>query len=132
MNKDNMSRKFNILLMRVKYRLDDYDSGKNIGKNFLKYFPNSEFETDVLITLGDIFFAEGFYQSAYRTYIRSYRENTESQYENNIVNRIFMSLQYGVGHQTIDELLTFEEVKDVLQILNLSKAQLFLFNNKKI
>ncbi len=111
-----------LLSMRVKYRLDDYGSSKEIGQSLLHDHPNSEYCTDVLITMGDIFIAEGLYNAAFRTYLKSYKKNDNKQYKKNIVKRIFLTLQMGISPSIPEELLSIEIDKDLIQILLLAKV----------
>ena len=111
-----------LLSMRVKYRLNDYRSSKEIGKSLLQDHPSGEYSTDVLITLGDIFIAEGLYNAAFRTYLKSYKKNDNKQYKKNIVRRIFLSLQMGISPSIPEELLSIEIDPDLIQILLLAKV----------
>ena len=111
-----------LLSMRVKYRLNDYRSSKEIGKSLLLDYTNSKYSTDVLITLGDVFIAEGLYNAAFRTYIKSFKKNDNESYKKNIVKRIFLSLQMGISPSIPEELLSIEIEQDLIQILLLAKV----------
>ena len=119
---DYFKDEITLLSMRVKYRLNDYRSSKEIGKSLLHNNPSSEYCTDVLITMGDIFIAEGLHNAAFRTYFKSYKENDNKQYKKNIVKRIFLSLQMGISPSIPEELLSFEIEPDLIQMLLLAKV----------
>jgi outer membrane protein assembly factor BamD (BamD/ComL family) len=57
--KDYFNEEITLLSMRVKYRLNDYQMSKDLGKLFLRDYPDSKYKTDVLVTFGDIFIADG-------------------------------------------------------------------------
>lgn len=120
--KDYFNEAIALLTMRVKYRLNDYRLSKEIGNSLLYDHPNSEYCTDVLITLGDIFIAEGLYNAAFRTYLKSYKDNDNKQYKKNIVKRIFLSLQMGISPSIPEELLSIEIDPDLILILLLAKV----------
>ena len=121
--KEYFEQEISLLSMRVKYRLNHFQSSKEIGKSLLVDHPNSEYSSDVLLTLGDIFIAEGLYNAAFRTYIKSYKNNSNKNYKKNIVKRIFLSLQMGISPSIPEELLSIEIDKDLIQILLLAKVQ---------
>ncbi len=120
--KEYFSEEIALLSMRVKYRLNDYQMGKEIGKSLLRNHPSSEYSTDVLITMGDIFIAEGLYNAAFRTYIKSFKNNNTESYKKNIVKRIYLSLQMGISPSIPEELLSIEIEQDLIQILLLAKV----------
>ncbi len=120
--KDYFKEDIALLAMRVKYRLNDYRSSKEIGQSLLHNYPNGEYCADILITMGDIFIAEGLYNAAFRTYLKSYKKNDNKQYKKNIVKRIFLSLQLGISPSIPEELLSIEIDKDLIQILLLAKV----------
>ena len=120
--KDYFAEEIALLSMRVKYRLNDYRSSKEIGKSLLLNHPNSEYKTDVLITFGDIFIAEGLYDAAFRTYVKSFKKNDNESYKQNIVKRIYLSLQMGISPSIPEELLAIEIEQDLIQILLLAKV----------
>ena len=130
--KEYFEQEISLLSMRVKYRLDDLQSSKEIGKILLVDHPNGEYSTDVLLTLGDIFIAEGLYDAAFRTYIKSYKNNDNKNYKKNIVKRIFLSLQMGISPSIPEELLSIEIDKDLIQILLLAKVQTELQNGHSL
>ena len=121
--KEYFEQEISLLSMRVKYRLNHFQSSKEIGKSLLVDYPNSEYSSDVLLTLGDIFIAEGLYNAAFRTYVKSYKNNGNKNYKKNIVKRIFLSLQMGISPSIPEELLSIEIDKDLIQILLLAKVQ---------
>ncbi len=120
--KDYFKEEIALLTMRVKYRLNDYRSSKEIGQSLLHNYPNGKYCADILITMGDIFIAKGLYNAAFRTYLKSYKKNDNKQYKKNIVKRIFLSLQMGISPSIPEELLSIEIDKDLIQILLLAKV----------
>ncbi|MBU0528444.1 ABC transporter substrate-binding protein, partial [bacterium] len=120
--KEYFSEEITLLTMKIKYRLNDYRMSKEIGKSLLRDYPNSEYKTDVWITFGDIFIAEGLYDAAFRTYVKSFKENVNVNYQKNIVKRIFIALQLGISSNIPEELLSIEVDQDLIQVLLLAKA----------
>jgi len=120
--KEYFAEEIALLSMRVKYRLNDFISSKEIGKSLLLDHPNSEYETDALITFGDIFIAEGLYDAAFRTYIKSFKNNNYESFKKNIVKRIYLSLQMGISPSIPEELLAIEIEQNLIQILLLAKV----------
>jgi len=111
-----------LLSMRVKYRLNNYSVSNEIGKILLRNSPNSEYKIDVLITFGDIFIAKGLYDAAFRAYIKSFRENSDENYQEKITRRILLTIQFGISHNIPSELLSTEINPRLIQILLLSKV----------
>jgi len=120
--KKYFSEEIILLSMRVKYRQNDYSLSKEIGKSLLRNYPNSKYKIDVLITFGDIFVAQGMYDAAFRAYIKSYKENNDDNYIENITKRILLTMQFGVSQNIPDELLSTEIEPQLIQILLLAKA----------
>jgi tetratricopeptide (TPR) repeat protein len=120
--KKYFSEEIILLSMRVKYRLNDYSASKEIGKSLLRNYPNSKYTIDVLITFGDIFITQGMYDAAFRAYIKSYKENDDNNYIENITKRILLTIQFGVSQNIPDELLSAEINPQLIQILLLAKA----------
>jgi len=121
-----------LLLMKTEYRLSNYVDSKNIGKTFLRNSYNSEYEIDILMTFGDIFVAESKYNSAFRTYIDAYKLSNDRSYQNKIVKRILLILQFGISDEIIQELSIFENNNDILQILQLAKTHNFIKGGKQV
>lgn len=120
--KDYFGEEITLLSMRVKYHLSDYQMSKDLGKSLLRDYPDSKYKTDVLVTFGDIFIAEGLYDAAFRTYLNSFKENEDDHYQKNIVKRIFISLQFGISPNITEELISMETDRDLIQILLLAKV----------
>ena len=120
--KEYFGEEIALLSMRVKYRLNDYFSSKEIGRSLLREYPNSEYIPNILIVFGDIFIADGFYDAAFRTYLKAFKANGDKHYQINIVKRIFLSLQFGISPNVIEELLSIEIGQDLIQILLLAKV----------
>ncbi len=120
--KDYFSEDIALLSMRVKYYLNNYQISKEIGKSLLHDHPNSVYKTDVLITFGDIFIAEGMYAAAFRTYIKAFKIIYDKYDKKNIVKRIFLSLQFGISPNIPEELLSIETDLELIQILLLCQA----------
>ncbi len=120
--KKYFSEEIILLSMRVKYRLNDYSASKELGKSLLRNYPNSKYTIDVLITFGDIFISQGMYDAAFRAYIKSYKENDDKNYIENITKRILLTIQFGVSQNIPDELLSSEIDPQLIQILLLAKA----------
>jgi ABC-type branched-subunit amino acid transport system substrate-binding protein len=120
--KDYFSEDIALLSMRVKYYLNNYQISKEIGKSLLHDHPNSVYKTDVLITFGDIFIAEGMYDAAFRTYIKAFKIIYDKYDKKNIVKRIFLSLQFGISPNIPEELLSIETDLELIQILLLCQA----------
>jgi len=121
-DKKYFSEEIILLSMRVKYRLNDYSASKDIGKSLLRDYPNSKYTIDVLISFGDIFIAQGMYDAGFRAYIKSYQENNDKNYIENITKRILLTMQFGVSQNIPDELLSTEIDPQLIQILLLAKA----------
>lgn len=120
--KDYFSEEITLLSMRVKYRLDDYQMSKEIGRSLLRDHPDSEYKTDVLIIFGDIFITEGLYDAAFRTYLKAFKINDDRHYQKKVEKRIFLSLQFGIFPNMIEELLSIEIDQDIIQVLLLADA----------
>ncbi len=116
------SEEIALLSMRVKYRLNDYLASKEIGRSLLREYPNSEYIPNILVVFGDIFIADGFYDAAFRTYLKAFKVNNDKKYQTNIIKRIFLSLQYGISSNIPEELLSIEFDQDLIQILLLAKV----------
>ncbi len=128
--KDYFSEDIALLSMRVKYYLNNYQMSKEIGKSLLHDHPNSVYKTDVLITFGDIFIAEGMYDAAFRTYIKAFKIIYDKYDKKNIVKRIFLSLQFGISSNIPEELLSIETDQELIQILLLCQAHAELQTGK--
>ncbi len=120
--KEYFSEEITLLSMRLKYRLNDYQTSKEIGKLLLRDYPDSKYKTDVLVTFGDIFIAEGLHEAAFRIYLKAFKTNKTEFYQKKIVNRIFLSLEFGISPDIPDELLSIEIDQNLILILLLAKV----------
>lgn len=116
-----------LLQMRTEYRLNNYSESKIIGKSFIQEYPNSDYLIDIIMTFGDIFVVENNYEAAFRTYVKSLKINADEVYFNKILKRLFLTLQFGISNNTIDEILTFESDDKINQFLLLAKAHNFIY-----
>ncbi|MEE8341773.1 MAG: ABC transporter substrate-binding protein, partial [Candidatus Neomarinimicrobiota bacterium] len=120
--KEYFSEEITLLSMRLKYRLNDYQTSKEIGKLLLRDYPDSKYKTDVIVTFGDIFIAEGLNEAAFRIYLKAFKTNKTEFYQKKIVNRIFLSLEFGISPDIPDELLSIEIDQNLILILLLAKV----------
>lgn len=130
--KSYFSEELAFLSMRIKYRLNDYFTCREIGKQLLIEYPNSVYVPNILIVFGDIFIAEGLYEAAFRTYLKAFGINEDRHYQTNIVKRIFLSLQFGISPNIPEELLSIEIDQDLIQILLLAKVHTELFAGQQL
>jgi len=115
-----------LLLMKTEYRLYDFEESSQIGKNFLKKYPNSNYTADIYMVFGDLFSTDNKHDSAFRTYLKSLRISTNKKLNDKLYKRVFKTLQFGISFLTIEELLSTEVNNNVVQLLLLSKAHIEL------
>jgi hypothetical protein len=120
--KEYFSEEITLLSMRLKYRLNDYQISKEIGKSLLRDYPDSKYKTDVLVTFGDIFIAEGLHEAAFRIYLKAFKTNKTEFYQKKILKRIFLSLEFGISPNIPEELLSIEINQNLILILLLAKV----------
>ena len=117
-----------LLRMKAEYRLHNYIEVRNVGRAYLNKYPVGKYTNDVLTIFGDVYLSEGNYESAYRTFIKALRGNVEKKNVEQLENRIFTTLQYGINKNVLNELLLIESNTNIINILWMSKAHIDLTN----
>jgi len=115
-----------LLNMRIKYRLNDYHMSKEIGMSLLLEQPTVKLKNEILMTFGDIFNAEGSYDVAFRTFLNIFKNNNVELNQKKIIDKIFITLQFGISPNIPDELLSTEIDPTLIQILLLAKTHIEL------
>lgn len=119
-----------LLLMKTEYRLYNFEECSEIGKEFLKSYPNSDFTAEIYMVFGDMLFTQNKYDSAFRTYLISLRKNTSIKFDDKLYKRVLKTLQFGINPQTIDDILLTEVNDKIIHLLLLSKAHVELSDDK--
>ena len=69
-----------LMIMKCYVRINRLDKAKEVGRGFLKSFPESRYAIDVLSTFGNIFLTEGRYRLAVEYYLKARRISDDTNF----------------------------------------------------
>jgi len=107
-----------------------WDKAKYTCKSILKHFPDSPYEADIRILLGDIAFTQGKTTLGFQNYLMARPLVDDLLYINDIDNRIYNCIAIGLEEQKLQELLFREKNVFNRAIIHLAQSyQQWIYGN---
>ena len=111
-----------LMMAKAQYHLKLYDKAHRSSKSILASYPNSPYEKDALILLGDIALGQNNSTRAFKFYLEARPQIEDRLYLNQIDERIYNCIGSGVKEETLEGLLFREKNQSNRAIINLSRA----------
>ena len=111
-----------LMMAKAQYHLKLYDKAHRSSKSILASYPNSPYEKDALILLGDIALGQNNSTRAFKYYLEARPQIEDRLYLNQIDERIYNCIGVGVKEETLEGLLFREKNQFNRAIINLSRA----------
>ena len=116
------------LLIKSQIALSQSDEAKENSKVFFTKFPMSQYQKNVMESLGDLYVNEANYDSAYRMYFRAKRLNNNKKYNSKINKKLSKLIQVNIPSSSLNELIILELDEESKNIHLLAKANTELLN----
>ncbi len=115
-----------LMTMKCYVRINRLDKAKEVGRGFLKSFPESRYAIDVLSTFGDIFLTDGRYRLAVEYYLKARKFSTDLSFTTSIDEKLVHLSSHFLTHTEITDLLSVADDQHNRAILGimLSASQL--------
>jgi len=95
-----------LMLIKCRYKLNDYTSTIEYGKKFLKKYPKSSYNDDVLYTMGNSYYHLNRYRTAARNWINSLEASDDPRMEEKLEILISRVVQYKMNDEDIEVLVS--------------------------
>ncbi|HCU89242.1 MAG TPA: hypothetical protein DGR97_04845, partial [Gammaproteobacteria bacterium] len=111
-----------LFIAKSLYQLEFIDDAKNICKALLNNFPNSPYDVDIYLLLGDIALEKGKVSVALQNYLYARPLVDDLLYVNDIDNRIYSCIGIGLERDKLEMLLFREKNPFNRSIINLARS----------
>ena len=111
-----------LLLAKSQYQQNRWVDAARSSKSVLSNFPDSPYETDAIVLLGDIALASGKVTTAFQYYLSIRPKIEDLLYLNDIDKRLFTAIGIGLKEDRIEGLLFRERNLFNREIINLARA----------
>ena len=111
-----------LIMAKSQYHLKFFDKAHRSSKSILTNYPNSPYEKDALVLLGDIALGQKNTTRAFKYYLEARPQIEDRLYLNKIDERIYNCIGIGVKEETLEGLLFREKNQFNRAIINLSRA----------
>ena len=111
-----------LMMAKSQYHLKLYEKAHRSCKSILSSFPNSAYEHDALVLMGDIALQENKETKAFKYYLNARPLIEDRLYLNEIDQRIYNCVGMGVKEEVLEGLLFREKNQFNRAIINLSRA----------
>jgi len=95
-----------LMLIKSQYKLGDYTTTIDQGKKFLKQFPKSSYNDDVLYVMGNSYYHLNRYRTATRNWIYSLETTDDPRMDEKLENLISRVIRYKMNDEDIEVLYT--------------------------
>ncbi|MCK4561066.1 MAG: penicillin-binding protein activator [Calditrichia bacterium] len=95
-----------LMLIKSQYKLGDYTVTIEHGKKFLKKFPKSSYNDDVLYVMGNSYFHLNRYRTAAKNWIHSMESTVDPRMEEKLETLITRVIMYKMNYEDIEVLNT--------------------------
>ena len=111
-----------LMMAKSQYNLKLYQKAHRSCKSILTNYPNSPYEYDALVLMGDIALQENNETKAFKYYLNARPQIEDPLYLNEIDQRIYNCIGIGVKEESLEGLLFKEKNQFNRAIINLSRA----------
>ena len=111
-----------LMMAKSQYHLKLYQKAHRSCKSILTNYPNSPYEYDALVLMGDIALQENNETKAFKYYLNARPQIEDPLYLNEIDQRIYNCIGIGVKEESLEGLLFKEKNQFNRAIINLSRA----------
>ena len=111
-----------LMMAKSQYHLKLYQKAHRSCKSILTNYPNSPYEYDALVLMGDIALQENNETKAFKYYLNARPQIEDLLYLNEIDQRIYNCIGIGVKEESLEGLLFKEKNQFNRAIINLSRA----------
>ena len=111
-----------LMIAKSQYQLGYLDTAIISSKSILSVYPNSPYENDALILIGDIALTKSNATKAYRFYLNARSVTKELTSLRIIDNRIYHCIGIGLKENTIESLLFREKNPSNREIINITRS----------
>tara|TARA_S200000501_G_scaffold111109_1_gene104533 strand:+ start:1266 stop:3089 length:1824 start_codon:yes stop_codon:yes gene_type:complete len=111
-----------LMMAKSQYHLKLYQKAHRSCKSILTNYPNSPYEYDALVLMGDIALQENNETKAFKYYLNARPQIEDILYLNEIDQRIYNCIGIGVKEESLEGLLFKEKNQFNRAIINLSRA----------
>ena len=95
-----------LMMIKSRYKLADYTTAIEYGKNFLKQFPKSSYNDDVLYVIGNSYYHLNRYRTAARNWIHSLESSDDPRMYKKLETLISQVVMYKMNAEDIEVLNT--------------------------
>ena len=111
-----------LLMAKSQYNQNKFVEAIRSSNSLLSNYPNSVYETQILILLGDIFLKQEKFTIGFEYYLMARKKVEDILYLNEIDKRLSLCLSIGLREEKIEGLLFQEKDVSNRAIINLSRA----------
>ena len=111
-----------LMMAKSQYHLKLYQKAHRSCKSILTNYPNSPYDYDALVLMGDIALQENNETKAFKYYLNARPQIEDLLYLNEIDQRIYNCIGIGVKEESLEGLLFKEKNQFNRAIINLSRA----------
>ena len=111
-----------LMMAKSQYHLKLFQKAHRTCKSILNNYPNSPYEHDALVLMGDIALQENNETKAFKHYLKARPQIEDLLFLNEIDQRIYNCIGMGVKEESLEGLLFKEKNQFNRAIINLSRA----------
>jgi len=111
-----------LLMAKCQYNLAMFDEAQRSCKSLLSNYPNSPYQMDAFILMGDIYLKQGRPTNAFRYYLNARPLIDDLLYLNIIDQRLYNCIGIGIKEETLEGLLFREKNSFNRSIINLTRG----------
>lgn len=94
-----------MMLIKSQYKLGDYAASLEHGKKFLKIFPESSYQDDILFIMGNSYYQLDRFQTAAKTWVKASNVSDDPRLEKKLKLLLMDIVNYNLNVQDIEQLI---------------------------
>ena len=119
-----------LLLIKTQIGLNKFEEARKSAKQFLSDFPESNYISNVMDSLGDLYVNEANYSSAYRLYHRALDLSKSNTLDEKIHKKLYKLVQYELPVSLIEELMIISKHVESQNIHLVAVANIAILNGR--
>ena len=119
-----------LLLIKTQIGLNKFEEARKSAKQFLSDFPESNYISNVMDSLGDLYVNEANYSSAYRLYHRALDLSKSNTLDEKIHKKLYKLVQYELPVSLIEELMIISKRVESQNIHLVAVANIAILNGR--
>ena len=119
-----------MLLIKTQIGLNKFEEARKSAKQFLSDFPESNYMSNVMDSLGDLYVNEANYSSAYRLYHRALDLSKSNRLDEKIHKKLYKLVQYELPVSLIEELMIISKHVESQNIHLVAVANIAILNGR--